>query len=77
MCNLIYVDFENIFLYISFTILVGEAGLRPASLKFQTLIPDAENRKMNILSHSETEKYIVSTSNNVDFVISWPWSFNL
>ena len=43
---------------------------RPACLKFQTLIPDAENPKISIFSYSQIENYIVSTSNNVDFYVS-------
>ena len=46
-----------------------QAGERPATLKFQTLILDAENAKIMILSYSQIENDILSTSNNVDLHI--------
>ena len=45
------------------------AGHSPASLKIQTLILDAENAKIMILSYSQIENDILSTSNNVDLHI--------
>jgi len=45
------------------------AGHFPASLKIQTLILNAENVKIMILSYSQIGNDILSTSNNVDLHI--------